>query len=521
MVNWKLNSAQKQSMVTSLSAAIAAFLIIILLTLSIFIIFRGSYYFWPQSIQHLIYQQDAQQVPQQLYALPTATTMRVDQQLLHFKYSSPSQLVNGQATFTSNSISATEPEQPVARILLSNGGLVIAEVLQIVDDNGHVFDIENFSALRDTVVSLEDQIDHIRSGELANIHNRLADMARKNVEQSAPARQRLSQRFFRLQKDIEALESTIGLFQLKLRFADGQQASLSLFDVRQIDFPNSMSFSQKLLVGLSSFSDFITDSPKLDNTSGGVFPALFGTIVMVLLMTILVTPFGVLAALYLHEYAPQNKTTALIRISVNNLAGVPSIVYGVFGLGFFVYTLGGNIDEILFSDNLPSPTFGAPGLFWASLTMAILTLPVVIVATEEGLRRVPKALRDGSYALGATQAETTLKMVLPIASPGIMTGVILAIARGAGEVAPLMLVGAVKFAPALPVDGDFPFVHLQRQFMHLGVLIYDGAFHSQNIGNGSSFVFACCMLLLIIVFTLNLVAVFIRNRLRNQYSQNF
>jgi phosphate transport system permease protein len=199
------------------------------------------------------------------------------------------------------------------------------------------------------------------------------------------------------------------------------------------------------------------------------------------------------------------------------MAGVPSIVYGVFGLGFFVYTVGGSIDELFFGDTLPAPTMGSPGVFWASLTMAILTLPVVIVATEEGLRRVPEGLKAGSYALGATKMETIVRTILPIASPGIMTGVILAIARAAGEVAPLMLVGAVKFAPTLPLDGEFPYLHLDRQFMHLGVLIYDGAFHSQTDGKSASMMFAACLLLLIVVFVLNILAVILRSRLRRRY----
>jgi phosphate transport system permease protein len=234
-------------------------------------------------------------------------------------------------------------------------------------------------------------------------------------------------------------------------------------------------------------------------------------------MAVIVAPFGAMAAIYLHEYAPNNKVTSTIRICVSNMAGVPSVVYGVFGLGFFVYTLGGSIDSLFYADALPSPTFGTPGLFWAALTMALLTLPVVIVSTEEGLRRVPEGLRAGSYALGATKIETILKTVLPIASPGIMTGVILAIARAAGEVAPLILVGAVKFAPSLPVDGDFPFLHLERQFMHLGVFIYDGAFHNQTNTQGSSMMFASCMLLLVIVFVLNLFAIIVRKRLRDRY----
>ena len=359
---------------------------------------------------------------------------------------------------------------------------------------------------------------NIRDTQLASIHTRLAEMDANQVDSLAPARVTLINRFNQLQAFLQLKLDQLDQYGLRLEFADHSQTTIKLVTVADMSAINSFSVKDKLLSAVLSFWHFVSHSPQLNNTNGGIFPALFGTILMVLIMTIIVTPFGVLAALYLYEYAPTNKATTLIRISVNNLAGVPSIVYGAFGLGFFVYGLGSGIDEVFFEHNLPSPTFGSPGLFWASLTMAIFTLPVVIVATEEGLRRVPESLRKGSYALGATQIETLFNTVIPIARPGIMTGVILAIARGAGSVAPLMLLGAVKFAPSLPLDSEFPYLHLDRQFMHLGMLIYDGVFHSQSIGNSPSFNFACCLLLLIMVFTLNFAAIFIRNNLRNQYS---
>ena len=238
---------------------------------------------------------------------------------------------------------------------------------------------------------------------------------------------------------------------------------------------------------------------------------------MVLLMSIIVTPFGVVAAVYLREYAKQGTMTRIIRIAVNNLAGVPSIVYGVFGLGFFVYFLGGSIDDLLFPESAPSPVFGTPGLMWASITLAILTLPVVIVATEEGLARIPKSVREGSLALGATKFETIMKVVLPMASPAMMTGLILAIARAAGEVAPLMLVGVVKLAPSLPLDGNFPFLHLERKFMHLGFHIYDVGFQSPNVEAARPLVYATAFLLVAVIVVLNLTAIMIRNRLREKY----
>ena len=238
---------------------------------------------------------------------------------------------------------------------------------------------------------------------------------------------------------------------------------------------------------------------------------------MVLIMSLLVAPFGVVAAVYLREYAKQGPLTRSIRIAVNNLAGVPSIVYGVFGLGFFVYFVGGAIDRVFFPESLPAPTFGTPGLLWASLTLAILTVPVVIVATEEGLARIPVDIREGSLALGATKAETLWRIVLPMASPALMTGLILAVARAAGEVAPLMMVGVVKLAPSLPVDGNFPFLHLDRKIMHLGFHIYDVGFQSPNVEAARPLVYATALLLVVIVVVLNLTAIRIRNQLREKY----
>jgi phosphate transport system permease protein len=234
-------------------------------------------------------------------------------------------------------------------------------------------------------------------------------------------------------------------------------------------------------------------------------------------MAILATPLGVVAAVYLREYAKQGVLTRTIRIAVNNLAGVPSIVYGVFGLGFFVYFLGGNIDALFFPEALPSPTFGTPGILWASITLAILTLPVVIVATEEGLSRIPSSIREGSLALGATKFETLWRTIIPMSSPAIMTGLILAVARAAGEVAPLMLVGVVKLAPSMPLDGNAPFLHLDRKFMHLGFHIYDVGFQSPNVEAARPLVYATSLLLVLVIVALNLVAIQIRNRLREKY----
>jgi phosphate transport system permease protein len=282
--------------------------------------------------------------------------------------------------------------------------------------------------------------------------------------------------------------------------------------------PNALGVFGKIGVYCSRVREFLLDDPRESNTEGGIFPAIFGTVMMVFLMSFAVLPLGVLAALYLREYARQGPLVRTVRIAVNNLAGVPSIVFGVFGLGFFVYVVGGSIDRMFFADALPTPTFGTGGILWAALTLALLTVPVVIVATEEGLAAVPRGVREGSHALGATKIETIVKVVLPAAAPGILTGMILAMARAAGEVAPLMIVGMVKLAPALPVDSTAPYIHLERKFMHLGFHIYDVGFQSPNVEATKPLVFATALLLIAVVTIVNLAAITLRNRLRRKYA---
>ncbi len=297
----------------------------------------------------------------------------------------------------------------------------------------------------------------------------------------------------------------------------GTELEIPLAKIVRIFQPNTMSLIDKICHYGEKIIEFLTDDPREANTEGGIFPAIFGTVMMVIMMSIIVTPFGVIAAVYLREYAKQGFLTRLIRIAVNNLAGVPSIVYGVFGLGFFVYILGGNIDQLFFPESSPAPVYGTPGLLWASITLALLTLPVVIVSTEEGLARIPSSIREGSLALGATKLETLWLTVLPMASPAMMTGLILAVARAAGEVAPLMLVGVVKLAPTLPLDGNYPFLHLDRKFMHLGFHIYDVGFQSPNVEAARPLVYATALLLVLVIVGLNMSAIIIRNNLREKY----
>jgi phosphate transport system permease protein len=300
--------------------------------------------------------------------------------------------------------------------------------------------------------------------------------------------------------------------------ADGREKEMPVGNIVRAYRPNDMSWLQKAALYMSKVWEFISAQPREANTEGGVFPAIFGTVLMVLIMSVVVLPFGVIAALYLREYAKQGVLVRTVRICVNNLAGVPSIVFGVFAVGFFIYGLGSTIDSIFFKEALPNPTYGTGGILWASLTLALLTVPVVIVATEEGLAAVPQEIRHGSLALGATKFETTWKIVIPSAMPAILTGLILAIARATGEVAPLMITGVVKLAPQLPIDGYFPYMHLERKFMHLGFHIYDVGFQSPNVEAAKPMVYTTALLLILIVVVLNLTAIIIRNRLRKKYT---
>jgi len=375
-----------------------------------------------------------------------------------------------------------------------------------------------------------EQIKDIEKGEIGTINYQLERLRLKErkleledkldaeAKQSLASEKAVFEKAYQaLQVNLAELNQEIRRDSLSAKTSSGQEVEIALEHIVLYYQPNAMNVLQKVGHYLAKGWEFLSEDPREANTEGGVFPAIFGTVMMVMIMAVIVTPFGVIAAVYMREYAKQGLTTRIIRIAVNNLAGVPSIVYGVFGLGFFVYILGGNIDSLFFPEALPAPTYGTPGMFWASLTLALLTLPVVIVATEEGLSRVPKSIREGSLALGATKAETLWLTVLPMASPAMMTGLILAVARAAGEVAPLMLVGVVKLAPTLPLDGNFPFMHLDRKFMHLGFHIYDVGFQSPNVEAARPLVYATSLLLVMVIISLNLFAVSIRNHLREKY----
>jgi phosphate transport system permease protein len=308
------------------------------------------------------------------------------------------------------------------------------------------------------------------------------------------------------------------LYTAKLGLTAGEaQIEVPLANALEVNWNNRMGFAMRVWHALRQGALFLVTEPREANTEGGIFPALFGTVLLVLLMSVAVVPLGVITAVYMTEYASQGWALRLANQAVNNLAGVPSIVFGMFGLAFFIYGVGGGIDRTLFADRLPTPTFGTGGVLWASLTLALLTVPVVVVATREGLLAVPRNWREGSLALGATQWQTLRRIILPAAMPGILTGLILAVSRAAGEVAPLMLTGAVKLAPSLPVDGTPPFLHLQRKFMHLGFHIYDVSMQSPNVEAAKPMAFATTLVLLGLVVLMNLTAIIVRRRLRRTY----
>jgi phosphate transport system permease protein len=391
-----------------------------------------------------------------------------------------------------------------------------------------------FGALHDRKMRERAAIESLEKGPIGDVNYALEQLRlaerRLALTDLAPAerasrqaeidqrRAALGNEYDRLAAQLSTMREQLRAETLVMESADGKRKAIPVGDIVDALRPNAMGTFATARLYVQRLWQFVADDPRESNTEGGIFPAIFGTVMMVFLMSFAVAPFGVLAALYLREYAREGMLVRAVRIAVNNLAGVPSIVFGVFGLGFFVYLIGGTIDRVFFPESLPTPTFGTGGILWASLTLALLTVPVVIVATEEGLAAVPRVVREGSLALGATKFETTWRVVVPAAAPGILTGMILAMARAAGEVAPLMIVGMVKLAPALPIDQHFPFVHLERKFMHLGFHIYDVGFQSPNVEATQPLVFATALLLVVVVMGMNLIAIIVRNRLRRSYA---
>jgi phosphate transport system permease protein len=397
---------------------------------------------------------------------------------------------------------------------------------------------ERFTREHGAAVAVAEAIKELEKGRIGEINdemeaNRLAarrtELAfgkdspefRAEAARLAAAGELLDAEYAKIQEQVSRLRAEADRRTILVSEVGGATKELKAAEIVRAFLPNDLSVLGKARVYLARWWEFLTAEPREANTEGGVWPAIFGTVIMTLIMAVAVAPFGVMAALYLREYARQGLVVSAVRIAVNNLAGVPSIVFGVFGLGFFCYIVGGTIDEVFFSEKLPTPTFGTGGLMWASLTLALMTLPVVIVATEEALSAVPRSMREGAYACGASKWQVIRRIVLPKAMPGIMTGILLAMARGAGEVAPLMITGVVKLAPELPVDGHFPFVHLNRSFMHLGFHIYDAGFQSRNSEAGKPMVYTTALLLICVIVLLNLTVISVRGRLKRKYAVGY
>jgi len=544
-----VKSGQPYVWVTAAAISVAFIITIALLLLTAA---RGLPHFWPADLVQASYQEpgkEAKPVLAEIRSVEEVTTARLvnaglqisDDKPLHERlllkianrdmYGSDFRYV-----LSDWLVDRTKPENAVVLERVEWGnfqGFIVSlkEAGQVVASGDEAWD--RFQDLQHRTNELRAQIREIEKNRIGKINYALErvrlDGRRMELDGKTPQthaaefaaldqrRNEQNAKYEALRVELDKLNADMGRDAIVMRSVDGQEIELPLSKLIHGYRPNEMGLFGKLGFFFGKVWEFVSEEPREANTEGGIFPAIFGTVMMVMLMSIIVTPFGILAALYLREYAKQGPLTQAIRIAVNNLAGVPSIVFGMFGLGFFVYFVGANLDKAFYQEGLPSPTFGTPGIMWASLTLALLTLPVVIVATEEGLARIPRSIREASLALGATKAETLWKVVLPMASPAMMTGLILAIARAAGEVAPLMLVGVVKLAPSLPLDGNVPFIHLERKFMHLGFHIYDVGFQSPNVEAARPLVYATAFLLVLVILLLNLSAIRIRNKLRERY----
>ena len=531
-----------------LNAAAVSACILLVVGLLVLIGVRGMGHFWPLEVQKVVYEQaDGSELvlAGQVRESEKVTAKRLRESGL--EVAEGNEFVTRYLLKTGNrdilgqdfrwilepSIQSRSKPQSMVVFEREEWGVFIGNLVGVREKGQLLPDPDvwgSFQTRLDYANGLRDEIDELEKSRIGSINYRLERLRLKKrgleiegKDDSESVAEIEADRVL-LQKEYEVLEQELGDLYTRLRSdavvvntVDGQELELPMSSIVDAYQPNQMNLGGKIGHFFHNVWKFIAEDPREANTEGGIFPAIFGTVLMVLLMSVFVTPLGVVAAVYLKEYARQGLFTRFIRVAVNNLAGVPSIVYGVFGLGFFVYTLGGSIDRLFYPEALPAPTFGTGGLFWASLTLALLTLPVVIVSTEEGLSRIPRSIREGSLALGATKWETLWRTVLPMASPGIMTGLILAVARAAGEVAPLMLVGVVKLAPALPLDGNAPFLHLDRKFMHLGFHIYDVGFQSPNVEAARPLVYATALLLVVVIVLLNLVAIQVRNNLSERY----
>jgi len=526
---------------TALCGGALALNLLLILGLLLLIGYQGGRYFWQKDLVELD-RRDAPPLLGEVHAVETVPAPEPDAPPI-----SRVQLRLGNRDLTGNDFVWVDESEIVARRRPDDA--VLLERQEWGNFYGRMVELRRgdqvlaagseavwraFGPLHEKKMAERAAIRELEKGEIGDVNYAIERLrlAEKRLELEAPPAAELERRRAEIAERLAARHAeyeaaAARLFEqreeleadrLIVEAADGTRKDLAVGAIVRALRPNRMGTLDKLGLYASRVWEFVSGDPRESNTEGGIFPAIFGTVMMVFLMAFAVVPLGVLAAIYLREYARQGPLVRMVRIAVNNLAGVPSIVFGVFGLGFFVYTIGGTIDQLFYPEALPTPTYGTGGILWGALTLALLTVPVVIVATEEGLAAVPGIVRAGSLALGATKWETTWKVVVPAAAPGILTGVILAMARAAGEVAPLMIVGMVKLAPSLPLDSHFPFVHLERKFMHLGFHIYDVGFQSPNVDATKPLVFATALLLILVVTGMNLIAIAIRNRLRRRYA---
>ena len=513
-----------------LSAAALALTLLSAITLLIVIMVNGLGVFWPAPIQELQLRDGSRIFGQQIKTEETTDKSGLRRQYkianrdlygLDFRWIDEEQIVG-----------ESYPEQLLVLERVEHGDFYGR--LQRIDTARDGSIRGSYDLLRQQLLQTEhdlEQLDeleerlNVASYKMEQLRLDLLKLDYQQVAAEDSKRQQLAEAKAQLDSAFSGLIKTqtkrlAAAREAKAVFTDagGQEKEIVLADIFQVYRPNSMTSADKVIFYVHKLIELFVGEPRESNTEGGLFPAIFGTVMLIFVMSLFSFPLGVIAAVYLREYAKEGLVVRIVRIAVNNLAGIPSIVYGIFGLGFFVYGIGHSIDMLFFPERSPTPTFGTGGLLWASLTLALLTVPVVIVSTEEALGAIPREMREGSYALGATKFQTLYRVLLPMASPGIMTGLILAMARAAGEVAPLMITGVVKLAPSLPIDGNFPFFHLDRKFMHLGFHIYDIGFQSPNVEAAKPMVFVTTLLLVLIVLAMSSVAIRLRNRMKKRYT---
>lgn len=515
-----------------LSGSALTLALLITLTLVAVVLGNGLSYFWPKTLEKIVLDDGTQRLGQvsKRDVDPFSGAARVQ-----YKIGNDDWYGHAFEWFDRSAIVETSiPRDAVLLERLSDGRFFgfLSEVrgggtieLGAVDPWDRLIEAQDrVRELLETVAVYQGEIDGLNR-RARKVGDQLAKLLYDRVGEDDPRVVRLREKREALLSQMDTIlekssaeEARIRRVAATVRDADGREGEVVVADIVRAVRPNAITFTEKCSVYASRVWELLSEEPRESNTAGGLFPALFGTIFMVFLMSVFCVPLGVIAAIYLHEYAKDGPFVRVVRIAVNNLAGVPSIVYGIFGLGFFVYMIGGRIDDMFFAHRLPEPTFGTGGVLWASLTLALLTVPVVIVSTEEGLAAIPGGIREGSLGIGATKFQTLTRILIPMASPGILTGFVLAMARAAGEVAPLMLLGVVKLAPNLPVDSELPFVHFDRKFMHLGFHIYDVGFQSPDIEAVRPMVYVTTMLLLFVVATMSLTAIVLRNHMRKKYT---